>query len=645
MLDLYEFLRPGGILGTGFIINSAETRTDPHASLLEIGAGQSKPVDEDTGGRLLAEATQEHQANFDLRQSVNSATCRDTYWNYRGMNLEYTIEELGPSAYLKDIERSGVAIYHLAGWFDFWPRDALSYMATLNNPSKILIGPYWHGRMDEALVWEHLRFFDRYLKGINNGVDTEPPYYFYTLGRDKWRAAHKWPLPEQRITPYYFAAGGGLSMSAPGAREAFDNYVVDYSTTSGSTSRRGSNVSAFSYPDRAEQDKKCLTYTTPPLERELEVTGHPIMHLYLSSTAADGDFFVYLEDVDEQNVVHYVTEGQIRASLRKLRPRPWLPELPWQGCYHADVEPLTLGEIEELTFDLLPTSYVFGRGHRVRAALAGADKNNYATPELSPAPTINVYRSPQHASYLELPVIPFSANDCTGFWYNPDEPGTGISLEVQDGVLYLTWFVYDEETGLSVWFTSGAEMSDSYHYSGALLKWTGWPVGSAYTGARAEPAGTIELTFDSASEAHLTWHLDGNTGSKSLVRFMDEVSPGSKDLRDIAGWWYDPDFEGMGFFLEAQGNNLFMTWYHYRGDGSPRWWTSGGSLPHGSESYGGDLVVWVQGQCIGCRYRAPRLMPGSQSSMELRFLSDARATLTWNRGTLHLERFRFSQLQ
>jgi putative CocE/NonD family hydrolase len=645
MLNLYEFVYPGGILGTGFLkgFSLLSTFLDLNIDLSVFGIGPSKPVDEDRDGRLLMEATREHEANVDFFQEATNIEYRDSYCTYQGRFLGFTIDELGPSANLRDIERSGAAIYHLAGWFDFWPRDALTYMATLSNPSRILIGPYWHGRMDESLVWEHLRFFDRYLKGMDNGVDREPRYYFYTLGRNTWRAADEWPLPEQRMTAYYFGEGNVLDTSAPSAPGAFDPYRVDYSTTTGPTSRRGSDVSDFNYPDRAQEDKKCLTYTSVPLDWELEVTGHPVVHLFVSSTAADGDFFVYLEDVDERGVVHYVTEGQLRASLRKLRPRPWLPDLPWPGCYGADRDPLTPGEIVELAFDLLPTSYLFDRGHSIRIAIAGADKGNYATPELNPPPIVKVYRDPQYASCVELPVIPFDPAEYTGFWYNPDEPGTGLALEVQEGVLYLNWFVYDER-GLPVWYGSGAEMIDSSHYAGPLLAWSGWPLGQAYGGAKAEQAGSMEIVFDSPREARLMWSKGGLRGSQSLFRFMEDLSPGSRDFRGITGWWYDPAFEGMGFFLEAQGGNLFMTWYHYRGDGTPRWWTSGGEFAPGSDSFVGDFMVWVQGACPGRPYRPPTLIPGGQSKVNLHFLNDSRAELAWNGGSLHLQRFRFSGL-
>lgn len=57
------------------------------------------------------------------------------------------------------------------------------------------------------------------------------------------------------------------------------------------------------YPDRAREDRRLLTYTSAPLECDIEITGYPIVTMYAASTEADSAFFVYLEDVDEKGVV------------------------------------------------------------------------------------------------------------------------------------------------------------------------------------------------------------------------------------------------------------------------------------------------------------------------------------------------------
>ncbi len=156
------------------------------------------------------------------------------------------------------------------------------------------------------------------------------------------------------------------------------------------------------YEDRAAEDEKCLTYTTEPLAQDTEVSGFPILVLNVASTATDGDFFVYLEDVGEDGYVQYKSEGELRASLRSQSERPWLPTIPYHRCFQADVQPLVPGEMVELVIDLFPVSHVFKQGHSIRISLAGADKDNFRTPQLSPPPTWKVYQG----SYVELPVVP-----------------------------------------------------------------------------------------------------------------------------------------------------------------------------------------------------------------------------------------------
>ena len=76
------------------------------------------------------------------------------------------------------------------------------------------------------------------------------------------------------------------------------------------------------YPDRSQQDARLLTYTSAALDRAIEVTGHPVVSLFISSTADDGTVFVYLEDVDSRGRVAYVTEGQLRIFIVGSAPAP-----------------------------------------------------------------------------------------------------------------------------------------------------------------------------------------------------------------------------------------------------------------------------------------------------------------------------------
>ncbi|MEW5902015.1 MAG: CocE/NonD family hydrolase, partial [Acidobacteriota bacterium] len=200
---------------------------------------------------------------------------------------------------------------------------------------------------------------------------------------------------------------GLLSETATTSDSGQDDYTVDYSTTSGPATRwhngRGGN---FEYSDMAGNDAKGLTYTTAPLQKNIQVTGHPVIHLWVTTTADDGDFFAYLEEVDESGFSHYLTEGVLRASHRKLSAAPYAyMNLPYHRSFAEDIEPLTPGEPVELVFDLHPTSNIFDAGHRIRVTITCADQTSFETPELSPAPMVSVFRNAQQASFIELPLI------------------------------------------------------------------------------------------------------------------------------------------------------------------------------------------------------------------------------------------------
>ena len=176
---------------------------------------------------------------------------------------------------------------------------------------------------------------------------------------------------------------------------------------------------------RTESDQRTLVFETAPLESDLEVTGHPLVHVWLSSDRESGDVFVYMSDVDESGQAQYVTEGQIRAGFRDLLDPEMQtayelevkPDLPWHGYRESDFSESVFadGRIVDLRFDLMPTAWLFRRGHRIRVAIAGADHGNFEfnpglctgdAPETCVATTLQVHRGPATPSRMELPVIP-----------------------------------------------------------------------------------------------------------------------------------------------------------------------------------------------------------------------------------------------
>jgi uncharacterized protein len=185
---------------------------------------------------------------------------------------------------------------------------------------------------------------------------------------------------------------------------------VDYSATTGTTNRWHTNIGGGDviYPGRAEEDKKLLTYTSAPMETDVELTGHPLVTLYASSDAEDGAFFAYLEDVDESGVVTYITEGELRGMCRQGSPGkpPYRMFGPYRTFERKDAKPFIRGEVAELTFDLWATSAMIKKGHKIRIAIAGADKDNFAAYPLrqKTVPTIRIERNRRFPSKAVLPM-------------------------------------------------------------------------------------------------------------------------------------------------------------------------------------------------------------------------------------------------
>jgi hypothetical protein len=207
------------------------------------------------------------------------------------------------------------------------------------------------------------------------------------------------------------ANDGVLSMESPQSGSGQDDYRVDYTTTSGENTRWDNAVGGgFGYPDMTLNDEKGLTYTTASLTEDLELTGHPVVYLWVSSTASDGDFFVYLEEVNQEGISNYISEGTMRASHRAIH-KPYYDNLglPFHRSHEKDVSELTPGVPVEHVFDLQPTSNIFNAGNRIRITVTCTDKDNALTPELSPPPTVSIYRNSNKASYVLLPVAGLEA--------------------------------------------------------------------------------------------------------------------------------------------------------------------------------------------------------------------------------------------
>jgi putative CocE/NonD family hydrolase len=416
-LHLIWFTREWGRFNAALDRN--ELPADEAGFMARLAIAGVRPVDADRDGALLTGALREHEANYDVQALALDHP-------HRGDITETgeAIDVFSPSTYVKAIDASGTAVYGYSGWLDgAYQHSAIKRHLTLKNPAnRLILGPWSHGgaytsspantgrgRFDHNA--ELLKFFDYYLKDLDTGLMDGKPVHYFTMAEEQWKAADAWPPPAEMI-PFYFGAQGGLTREAPQLADAADTYEADYRHGTGHASRWNTLLTGglVTYPDRAKQDERLLVYESAPLEADTEVTGHPLVTLHVASSADDGAFFVYLEDVDAAGEVAYVTEGQLRALHRKLGndDPPYAQVVPYRTFSRTDTAPLLPGEPAELTFDLLPTSYLFRAGHRIRLAVACADSDHFALIPPTP-PTITVYREARRPSHVALPIV--SRND------------------------------------------------------------------------------------------------------------------------------------------------------------------------------------------------------------------------------------------
>ena len=429
---------PGGVLTVGFLEQwganvHAQDMNDICARYADTGADCEalkstwlgvKPVDEDQDGSLLAKAVQEHKANVHPYEAALAYEYRDDPWGGEGglRNVGYL---RSPAGHLPDIEASGVAMFVRAGWQDAATvNGTLGRYMTIKNPQAVFIGPWDHGANNDADPFhpfdtpvappkeqqfaELMAFFDRFLKtGGDSTIESSISYY--TLGADRWNTTQTWPPDGFQEQAWYFSADGELTTTRPQLASGSDDYTINFEATTGRHNRWYTNNGSGDviYPDRAAEDEKLLTYTSMPFERDTEITGHPVITLYIRSTHDDGAFFAYLEDVAPDGRVTYITEGQLRAVMRRISDKapPYRKIGPHRSELRADAMPLVPGEVAELTFELWATSVLIRKGHQLRIAIAGADKDSFLRyPRNGAVPTISVERNRSYASHVIIPV-------------------------------------------------------------------------------------------------------------------------------------------------------------------------------------------------------------------------------------------------
>ena len=261
-----------------------------------------------------------------------------------------------------------------------------------------------------------LKWFDRWLKGINNGADNEAPLKLFVMGVNQWRDESEWPLARTKLTPYYLHSDGAanslvgdglLSLVRPGD-EGPDKYT--YNPENPTPTRGGCNCCNPEIVDWGAFDQRpveyrndVLVYTSNELERNVEVTGPVVATIFAVTDAKDTDFTAKLVDVHPNGYAVNLCDGIIRARYRESTLTQQL---------------LTPGEVYEYKIDLWPTSNVFKKGHRIRLDIASSNfprfdrnpntGNKFGEDAETQVANQVILHDEAHPSHILLPIIPAS---------------------------------------------------------------------------------------------------------------------------------------------------------------------------------------------------------------------------------------------
>ena len=296
-----------------------------------------------------------------------------------------------------------VPVFLIGGWMDGYVDSAVRMLRYCKNaPRRALIGNWVHALPDEAypgpnLDWLHevVRFFDYWLKGIDNGVMEEPaltyfereyarPEAFPTSWPGRWRS-EPLPIPGDPDRILYLTPAGGLAGSRPArgmARLGHRPTIGTRSSLSWGAGWQPNGLARDLRPDEA----LLPTWTSKPLTEAVHLFDTPVAHLAISSTMPVASVVVRLSDVAPDGTVAQVTAGILNLTHAHLHNRP---------------EPLEPGRVEEVTVPLRATGYRYLPGHRIRLSVASA-----YWPVIWPSPFVGELTIHLGPSYLILCTIP-----------------------------------------------------------------------------------------------------------------------------------------------------------------------------------------------------------------------------------------------
>lgn len=330
----------------------------------------------------------------------------------------------------------GIKALHSGGWHDIFLKGSIgNYVgmrksaatAEARNNQRLLVGPWAHaatsaeGKIGDVTFGKQavldmngtiVKWMDYALKDIKNEFASDSPVRIFVMGENVWRDEKEFPLARTQYTKHFFhstkgantgSGDGTLSTKAPGAEKP-DTFEYDPAnpvpTVGGRLCCGGTMPGPFSQqPNESRAD--VLVFSSPVLERDVEVTGYITVELFAASSAVDTDFTALIADVDSTGYARFLTDGIVRARYRNSTERAEL------------IEP---GKPYKYTIDLWATSNVFKAGHRIRVYISSSNFPRFNRNLNTGEPTMKgtkmvkarqtIYHNAEHPSAIVLPIIP-----------------------------------------------------------------------------------------------------------------------------------------------------------------------------------------------------------------------------------------------
>lgn len=318
--------------------------------------------------KTMAKICREPDDNRKLMEEWFRHPLYDDYWRDEDCTLHFA--------------KMNVPCFTLGSWYDFMNQGSIASFqgrqhqsgADSRGKQQLVIGPWLHGRGNrtnrigemvypENANWpqhEHMvRWFKRYLRGEDNGIEKEPTVRYYAMGAvgenaapgNVWRTAKDWP-PPHTPTPLYLHGDGVLSWKAPTEETAATSFKSDPfkpMQIAGAAFPGAKDARAF------ERQADVRTFTTAPLEKPIEWTGRVKAELFLSSTARDTDVIVRVSDVYPDGKSILIVDYPWRLRYREGFDR------------EVFMEP---GKVYKVAFDVGRMSQIFNKGHQIRVTIA-----------------------------------------------------------------------------------------------------------------------------------------------------------------------------------------------------------------------------------------------------------------------------------